>query len=498
MDRKLDTTLCAAAFLAVFALFLWLSVPVVRRGLSSADDAMLAQAAKNIAVGKGYGTPQSSDTFVLFDHAAISTGPTLILPIAFLIWVFGPVDQLPGAATLVIFISQLVVAAIVLACRFGWTPTCGFLCAMLWLLMLASANNWYFGSFLGETVAFGYIFIGTALLALARRDRGIAAAALCFSFAYLTKQISLFAVAGIVSGWLVVSAFDRVGRAVLFRRVAILVLVGSSLLFAFEAAQLATLGPLKYRDALKANLNVTVHQAIGTGDQSARLTTFLTVLGQSYLSPALVIGLAMGSALLLVLLRRSRDEGRNSVGRFVAFTWAGTAVYLMYTLMLSILWQRYFWIGIAVMLTAITAPLLAVGSKLRTATIMVLLVGTVGFGLHRPLYVLHQWVSTTTAPIERAAVVRLLDNHPDLPYAAQYWSSIFDILYLRSNEGTWFCEPNVDRLQHREFIAVINHTFTDKKGRFFESVVATCELLTPNAGVIAAYRCGERFWATYP
>jgi len=497
MDRKLDTTVCAAALLAVFALFLWLSVPAVLLGLSSHDDAFFAIVAKSIAVGKGYGWPRSSTEFVLFDQF-ITTGPALILPIAFLIWVFGRVDQLPGAATLVIFISQLVVAALVLARRFGWTPTCGFLSAMLWLLMLTSANNWFFGVFLGETVAFGFILIGTASLAVVRGDRGIATAALCFSLAFLTKQISLFAVAGIVGAWLISTALHRVGRAVLFRRGAILVLVGSSLPLAFEAAKLATLGLVGYRDLWRpSTLHALAHYVIGGGNQSARLTTFLTVVGRSYLSPALVIGLAMGSALLLVLLRRSREAGRERVGRFATFGWAGAAVYLAYILMVSILWQRYFWIGIAVMLTAISAPMLALGSRLRVATIMALLAGTVGFGLHQPLYLLHQRVSTSTTPVERAAVVRLLDDHPDLPYAGPYGSSIFDVVYLRDVEGTWVFEPKVISLYDRDFIAVINHVFTDKKGRFFQSVVGTCEPLTPDARVIAAYRCGERFWATY-
>src|SRR5207302_221153 len=100
---------CAAALLAVFVLFVWLNVPVVRRGLSSGDDAFFAVIAKSIAVGKGYGWPRSSSEFHPFDHF-ISTGPSLMLPVAFLIWVFGPVDQLPGAATLVIFTSQLITA----------------------------------------------------------------------------------------------------------------------------------------------------------------------------------------------------------------------------------------------------------------------------------------------------------------------------------------------------------------------------------------------------
>ena len=48
---------------------------------------------------------------------------------------------------------------------------------MLWLLMLASANNWFFGVFLGETVAFGFMLIGIALLAAFSNKQGTTAAA---------------------------------------------------------------------------------------------------------------------------------------------------------------------------------------------------------------------------------------------------------------------------------------------------------------------------------
>lgn len=496
IERKVDLGLCTAALIAVFAFFLWLSIPVVQWGVSHADDAFFALVAHNIATGRGYGFPASSDEFLVF-HQFISTGPALMLPIAFVMWIFGRGDQLPGFVSLNIFILQVVAVAIVLVRRFGWAPTCGFLVALLWLLMLASVHDWFFGAFLGEPVAFGFILIGIALLAVAASDRAIAAAALCFSLAFLTKQMSMFAVAGILAGWLVVSAYDRVGLRVLFRRVVIIALVGLSLPLAFEAVKLATLGLAGYRALWKTSMvNAIAEQVIGTGDTSARLHTFLTVLARSYLSPILMVGLAIGSLILLVLLRRSNNEGRDSVVRLGVFAWAGAAVYLAYILLVSILWPRYFWIGIAVLFIAISAPLLALGSKLRVATILVLLVGTLGLGLYRPLLLVRQYVKNSKAPAERAAVVKLLADHPDLPYAAHFGHSIWDVVYLRDPVGTWTVEPDVIRLQDRDFIAIINEVFTDKESRFYKSAVATCEQLTP-PGRLTAYRCGERFWEMY-
>ena len=170
-----------------------MNVPVVRRGVSSGDDANAAYIAKSIAAGRGYGFPRSADQFVLFESTITSSiGPTLILPVAFLIWLFGPVDQLPGAATSVIFLGQLIVAAIILYRRFGWSPTCGFLSATLWLLMLASGKIWLFGSLLGEPVTFGFILMGTACLVVAKRDRGIAAAACASLWLWSRNRLPCF------------------------------------------------------------------------------------------------------------------------------------------------------------------------------------------------------------------------------------------------------------------------------------------------------------------
>src|SRR5437764_9022153 len=127
----------------------------------------------------------------------------MILPLALLIKAFGPIDQMPGAVTLVMFLTQLVVAAVFLFRRFGWAPTFGFFAVFLWLLMLASANHWFFGVFIGEAVAFGFMLIGAICVAEPMPQRLLVGAGLSFGLAFLTKEITLFAIAGIVGAWLV-------------------------------------------------------------------------------------------------------------------------------------------------------------------------------------------------------------------------------------------------------------------------------------------------------
>ena len=495
--QKLDTIVCVSAVAVVFIFQIWMTRPVVWWGLSHADDAILAHAAKSVAVGKGYGWARTPEEFSWFDPGAITTGPTLILPVALLIRVFGPVDQLPGAATLVIFLAQFLVAALVLSRHFGWAPACGFLALMLWLLMLASANNWFFGVFLGETVAFGFMLIGIALLAAFSNKQGTTAAALCFALAFLTKEICLFAIAGAVGAWFISSVCLQKERVMLLRRTAILVLVGITLPAAFEAVKLVKLGLVGYQYLWTHTSKVVALQAIGTGTWSDRAATFFSVFDQSYMSGRLLLGLTTGYLIGLALWWRNQGKGQRAAGRLSLFSWASAVIYFTYILVLSPIWQRHFWIGIALMLTAICAPVLSMGSKPRLIVIIVVGVSTLGLGLQRPLLVMHQWISTSTAPNERAAVAKLLDDHPELPYAAQGWSSIFDVVYLRREEGNWAYEPYTLNLRNKEFVALINDAFTLKNGPFFKSVVTTCEALTPQ-GRVNAFRCGERFWATYP
>lgn len=57
-------------------------------GVNSADDAYFASIAKNVAFGVGYGTTATGQGFKPFDPE-IGTGPTVILPVALAIMIFG-------------------------------------------------------------------------------------------------------------------------------------------------------------------------------------------------------------------------------------------------------------------------------------------------------------------------------------------------------------------------------------------------------------------------
>ncbi len=497
LAKKVDIACCSLALVAVVIFLIWMTLPIVADGLSSADDAIVAHAAKSLAVGKGYGWARTPDDFSPFDPGAISTGPTMILPLALLIKVFGPVDQMPGTVTLVMFLTQLAVASVLLFRRFGWAPTLGFFSVFLWLLMLASANHWFFGVFIGEAVSFGFVLLGLISIAEPGRDRWLVAAGLSLALAFLTKEIALFAIAGVVASWVIVNASYRETRARLLRRAAILIGAGLALPILFEAVKLFTLGVSGYRKLLEQTSQSRATLSVGSGNLAERSALFWKFFSQSYLSPGLFMGLMIGYLIVLGWCWRKQVKSWQYTKLFSLFTWAAVGVYFLYILLVAPLWPRYFWIGIALMLTAISAPILQVGSGLRLALLTAIFISTVALGLHRQPLATRFWASHSPVPAERAAVVKVLDDHPDLPYAGQFWQCIFDILFLRRDEGVWAYEPNVEKLRGQVFIAIMNNVFSAKNSSFVKSVESTCEPLTPDAKVIAAYRCGTPFWSTY-
>lgn len=482
-------------FVVVLIVFLWLSTLNVLRGPSSADDAWIALSAKNITVGNGYSTSVSSSEFVHYDPF-ISTGPTLVLPVALLIKMFGPLSWIPGTVQLLMFIFQLGAFVAILVCRAGWPSTLAYISAVMLFLLTASANNWYFGALLGEPVALGFLLVGTAFLAVEKTGRAVSAAAICFSLAFLTKQIAAIAVVGIVLSWIVLSIYARKSLFTIIRQFTLLVLVGLSLPLTFEVIKLSTLGFDGYLSLLKKTADSVSSHGYRLGNVIDRWNMFLNIIDQFYIPLALATWLAIGSVVLFVLFVNRYRECYEATRLFI-FICAGSIVYLGYILCLSTLRPRYFWIGITIALAAPTIPLLFVGIKWRFAGIFLLLACTISLGLYRPLLELHGHLITSTVAKERSTVVQILNDQPAMPYAAQHWSSIYDVVYLRDLEGRWVFGPDVNDLRGRDFIGIINHPFTDKSSPFFINVNATCELLTPDAKRIKAYYCGSNFWESY-
>ena len=184
-------------------------------GLCCADDAYIAVAAKNLALGAGYAESVSpgGQGLRLFDPG-LSTGPTLVLPAAAIIRVFGTTPWAPGLATALVTTALLMMIALVLGRRVGPLRTVFYLVVMLTLMYTLTAGarfvQWY--SLLGEVPAAMLTILGVALLTWrSGKKRQLAWSFLALGLAVETKNLALLGVVP-VAVWLLVPLIRSRGR----------------------------------------------------------------------------------------------------------------------------------------------------------------------------------------------------------------------------------------------------------------------------------------------
>lgn len=465
------------------------------RGPSSADDAWIALSAKNLATGKGYSTSLSSREYLSFDPY-ISTGPVLVLPASLVIHVVGPLDWVPGAVQLAIFLAQIAVLAFLLGDKVDRKAIVSYIALLLICLSVVSARNWYFGALLGEPVAFGFVLIASVMLIKAQSARNVIIAGVMLSLALLSKQISLFAIIGVVAGWLVLRMvvdgkyWEPVSRSLPF------LLFGVSLLpISYELWRLVHLGVEGYRQLLLRQQSATVSHAIGAGDFSERLRSFELIFENSYVPLSVAFCVLIISLGVLVRGQGLREFSRP-IGRLYVILGVGALAHLIYILCFSTLWTRYAWIGVSMGCAAVLLPICLMKDTRQVCAGVLLMVIALSLGWNR-LDELYLHVRAGDVAGERARVTNILDANAAVPYTAQYWSSIYDVVYRRRDEGVWAFGDGVENLRNQEVFAVINRPFTDTTSVFYLAVKRGCATLTPGASSIELYRCAREFWDYY-
>lgn len=250
-QRALERLLGAVG-LALFALF---SVYVLTDALVmplAYDDPYNASVAKNIAQGLGYGT--SYGGFEPY-NPDISTGPTLILPLAALIRIVGNTAWAPGLCVAAINLSLL--AMIIYNARTHVGASFGLLaCAAIPLLAIFSEHGDAWSAFLGDVVAGEFIVLGilTAPFEIsseATHGPDVIAQSLCaglfIGLGVLTKFIAVVAAAVFLAVFAIHFVVNRRFMTARVRWVLVVLVVGALLPdLLFELSKLLTLGMSGY------------------------------------------------------------------------------------------------------------------------------------------------------------------------------------------------------------------------------------------------------------
>ncbi len=447
MDRRWVRRACfalAAAALA-FHILLVASAAVVQ-GPCCADDAGFASVAKNLATGGGYAT---NIQVTALEYRArpfdpnITTGPTVILPAAGLIALFGNRPWVPGATVILLWSMPLLACGYLARRRLATVPTTVAAAVCIGLVYATFSQHfeqWY--ALLGELPAAGLLVLAIAIWATGRRSTSSAAAVGCLlGLACLAKLLAALWVGAFV---LVAVAFewrDRSGAA----RDRLKPLLASAAGFVlpilgFEAAKVLSLGVSGYLSASRELISTIGRLGIARGPGSGllqraaeRLHFFSEQFGVS-----LIALMFLGAVATWLVLRRER----RVAGFLAAALFAGLTIHVAWWLFVSIGWARYFVIALvpAIVLLALPIATARTGRALLAWAGLLLLFSvpawrTIGL----PLQLTRGgWFTPSAANLNARAVTRFLEEQARSKTVFTPWWAMVSTLEYESREKIAF------------------------------------------------------------
>ena len=410
--------------------------------LCCADDAYIAIAAKNLASGYGYASSvpvpyQGGQGLRLFDPA-LSTGPTLVLPAAALIKVFGATAWAPGLATALVTTILLIILTLVAGRRVGALRALTYVALMLALQYALTAGSrfasWY--SLLGEVPAALLTVVGVAVLVWGQGGRRtVAGGFLALGLALMAKTLALLGAipAGI---WLVVLLVRSGGRS---RREWVDLAVGagsfSAPFLAFEAWKAVSLGPNRYLLNIKDFGKFLSSTGGGSGATDSasiwhRIVVNSAMLRESYGFGPLLLLVVVAALCLLI---QTSAEPRTKTFCWLIF--AGGLTHILYFVTRSTGNPRYALIGLLI-LAAGAACAVLVNRPGRAAVASAAIVALAWLPAHSLL------LGPVTAaakdafrPSQRvqnlqAAATFLTGVHHDKPLVGAWWATVDDLEYM--------------------------------------------------------------------
>lgn len=195
-DRKsvrVTTTVLAVLLFAGF--FLVAIGNAVQNPLCCKDDSYISTAAKNFATGHGYAVSfQRPAGGLRVFEPAITTGPTLVLPSAFFIKIFGNKFWITGLVTVFIDLFIFLLIYLLSVRSFGLIKANLFVSLLLGSFYLLSSPDffylWY--TIIGEAAGIGFFIAGFIIFCFLRKnEQFLLFSMLLFGLAIITKLIYL-------------------------------------------------------------------------------------------------------------------------------------------------------------------------------------------------------------------------------------------------------------------------------------------------------------------
>lgn len=424
--RRCSAAVLLVAFCAFVGFFVLLAIS---RPLCCADDAAHAVIAKNVAWGHGYANSLGHNTDVFafrrFDPV-IGTGPTIILPAAVAVAVFGNGPSVPGLTAIALWAALclcLYSVARVLEPRRAVPAALCFL-VMCFVLSPFNAPQWF--ALLGEVPTALLVVLAYAMLVRSRSAADDAAAGLVMGLSLAAKLLSLIYVAPALA--FLAYRDRRLGAPQAGRTCARFLMAVAAPLAMFEIWKAATLGA-NYFASLGELVRFISATGIAPGEQSVlgRAGSRLDGFRDRYGIPLPLLLFAAGLAGWLVM--RSANSG---VRALFVLGCAGAAIHVIYWVLLSNGNPRYAFSTVLILAALISLGLLATGSRSASAAFTVFLAACLAVPAGRTPFYLTFFSSAALsgepAPAQKAA--EFLDRERNgRAVLTQWWATAAALEY---------------------------------------------------------------------
>jgi hypothetical protein len=407
--------------------------------LGFADDAAIAVVAKNLASGNGYSTSIHYDgSFGISKFSSgITTGPTLVLPVALFIVIFGNKLWVPGfivasiSLVLLIFIIRNIQKQINLARALAFST----LLIFFFYNITAGLHFEHWFALLGELPATLLGIFGVTILAASPNNRrSIISACFLFGLAFMAKMLSLLGFLPLIVWFLFSLIKEKYNRKTLLIDYLYGALAFITPFLLFEVWKSFSLGISGYFE----NLHDFV---ISFGKMAGVQDGISFSVYENFLQRSKVMSDHFGFSLFLLFLVATvlgyivyTYANRRYVRLLFTFLMLGAFFHLFYWILSSKDWPRYFLIGLFLYFTALSCILFVKLPHSIIFTIVLFLIIIFSSPLKRlkePVSnVLEYQYNYNTRLVNLLKTVEFLkDYEQNKPFISSWWATIVDVEY---------------------------------------------------------------------
>jgi hypothetical protein len=435
----LQVVLRGAAALTWITFILFCIGSAISFGLCCADDGAFALVAKSLAHGYGYSThffPEGSPP--QFNHG-ITTGPTLILPCALMLMLFGDHEVIPGLVAIMLwgatftFLFERISRRVTNASLFAGVAV---FCLSITTIFVFQFGQWH--AFLGEVTAAAFLILAHWILAMETLSpKWLFLGGLCVGLATQAKNLALLGGIGVLIALAVrLRSRHRLPEVLAYPAILFAGCILPTLLF--ESWKIIDLGIHGYLANWRAFFVFAKAQGVGV-DRGA----FLHLAGQRLGVIRDTFSIDPLAYLFVVVLSLGTVATRFSRSWIIlaCSVYASVFVWSVYWICFSIGWARYFDVAALMGCFALTIPIFGARSMNDALLFLAVAILLVAPGRSRLPYVFHRldhrlFASNDVRRARMKVVKKIRNLHADTPsaiFAGTWWAEFVDVEFDLQN-----------------------------------------------------------------